>query len=635
MVLGIDAMDYGIARDMMTRGRMPNCASLSERGTFMPLGTSMPPLSPVAWTNFTTGMDSGGHGVFDFFRREPAQVKDGFLPQDGVSRTLTGGDPKSIPFTPWVWPAPQKQELVRSGPPLWDLLEARGVRAVVWKMPACFPIPHSKARVLTGMGTPDVEGTYGTFTYLTDDPRDWGRDVTGGRILKVVVDNGVVRLAEEMAETDRPYVQGPVNPFLSHEIGADQRRVKVAFEVYVDRKEQTAVVVLQGADVVLKQGEWSRWLDVRFPLRPHAKSVHGFARVYLQEAAPRFRLFVSPINLAPGTTGLGTQGLDRELLKRMGPYYTKGMAEQTKALTQGIWTPREYIAQSDMVLAERLQALDLLVQDFTEGFLFVYISTLDLDSHVMWKYRDSLHPAHPSPCDPLAAERIADLYIRMDEVVGRVHRQLDPEDVLYVISDHGFVSFRREFNLVRWLHKEGYLVYPSSIRARLSKSYAGVDWSRTRAYGVGFNSLYLNLQGREASGAVRVEERDELVREIRGKLLALRDADETPVFRNVYRPEDIYSGSRMVDGPDLVLGYNAGYGPSDASVLGTWTEEVLADHLDGFSGHHAVDHEIVPGVLFSTRRLTAKKARLEDVTATILKDYDIPRPATMTGAPLY
>jgi predicted AlkP superfamily phosphohydrolase/phosphomutase len=271
------------------------------------------------------------------------------------------------------------------------------------------------------------------------------------------------------------------------------------------------------------------------------------------------------------------------------------------------------------------------MERFESGVLFFYISTLDPDSHMFWKYRDPGHPAHESGAPARHAEHITRRYERMDQIVGLVRSQLRPEDALYVISDHGFAPFRREFNLFRWLEREGYLTYESLVQARLSKTYSGIDWRRTRAYGIGFNSLYLNLRGREAAGIVEEAEREDLVEEIRAKLLSLRDIDGRRVFHGVHRPRQIYSGRRIPDAPDLILGYSRGYGASDDSALGSWGEYVLRDHVTGFSGHHLMDYRLVPGVLLSNRKLSAEEARLEDVTATVLAEFKVPALPEMTG----
>lgn len=666
VVLGIDGMDFAMTRSLMRDGKLPHLAALARDGTFQPLATSNPPLSPVAWSNFITGMNPGGHGVYDFLVRDPADAGPRLLPYDAVTRTTnTDGRAWPIPFTGYVWPAQPNTQLRREGRSLWNLLSSYQIPATIYKMPANFPASTGgQGRVLAGMGTPDVEGTYGTFTYLSDRPTDWEKPVSGGRIVPVRLEGGVVRAVrgrDSGAETGAAPIpslalHGPINPFISDRQPATARRVDVPLEIYVDAENDSAVVVVQGRDVLVSRGEWSPWTDVKFVLLPGMKSVHGWARFYLQEAAPSFRLFISPVNLAAGTEGLADGEFDRELFEALGPYYTKGMAEETKALTQGLFTTDEYLVQSNLVYQEGRDALDVLLSQPRGGLLFFYVSTLDLNCHVLWKYLDPHHPARgedASPADPRHATSITDLYVRLDALVGDVRSQLRDGDELYVISDHGFGPVYREFNLNAWLAREGYLVSkPGAVVGGPAgpMSFEQADWARTRAYGLGFQSLYVHRAGRETGGVVAPAAYDALVEEIRGKLLALRDDGASrlrvlrgrSVFRAVHRPKEIYSGAAMAAAPDLVLGYDRGYGPSDETVLGTWTDVVLADHVRGFSGHHANDASLVPGVLFSTRRLATTRsataqspaahvARLEDITVTILGEFGVPPHPSMTG----
>src|SRR6185503_8822122 len=73
VVLGIDGMDPDILRETVEKfpDRMRNFAQLIAEGGLHELGTSTPPQSPVAWSNFITGRDPGGHGIFDFIHRDP------------------------------------------------------------------------------------------------------------------------------------------------------------------------------------------------------------------------------------------------------------------------------------------------------------------------------------------------------------------------------------------------------------------------------------------------------------------------------------------------------------------------------------------------------------------------------------
>ena len=66
-------------------------------------------------------------------------------------------------------------------------LEAYGIPCTVLRVPANFPPSESEAVSLSGMGTPDLLGGYGMFSYFTDDRGERTRDVPGGRIAKVEI----------------------------------------------------------------------------------------------------------------------------------------------------------------------------------------------------------------------------------------------------------------------------------------------------------------------------------------------------------------------------------------------------------------------------------------------------------------
>jgi predicted AlkP superfamily phosphohydrolase/phosphomutase len=652
VVIGIDGMDYHLTSCLMREGRLPNLASLAERGSLLRVESSMPPLSPVAWSNFITGSDPGGHGVFDFLTRDPARVGRGLSPEDAITKRERQDRQREwrLPFTGYVWPSESSPRLRRRGVPFWDVLATNGVETTMYKVPANYPASESAARVIAGMGTPDILGTYGTFTYVSTRHEDLAGRRAGGRFIYAAVREGrVVAAAAEdpNAPASTPSrrsdtsitIEGPLNPFRSNAEPASSRRTEVPLEIHVDPEQCTAVIEVQSTPVVLKQGEWSEWVTVKFPLLPPVKSVRGNVRFYLQEASPSFRLFITPLNLLPGADGLASRGLDVDLGEALGPYFTKGMSEETKPLTQGLFTPEEYLRQSDLVLGEAVEALHLLLGRQRSGFLFFYFSTLDLNCHVMWKHQDPRHPAR-EPASARQRSAISDLYARMDQIVGTVLQSLRPDDRLYVLSDHGFAPMYREFNLQAWLAAEGYLAHAPGGPNETDRLLADVNWANTRAYGLGFQSLFINLKGREAHGVVQPEDYERTVDELRSKLLALRDEGRSvwrnsPVFRRVYRAKEIYSGPCVASAPDLILGYSRGYGPSDATVLGTCNRPVLRDHVTGFSGHHTTDSVLVPGVLFSNRKLPASVASLQDLTVTILKDFGMDSLPDMTGRPLY
>jgi predicted AlkP superfamily phosphohydrolase/phosphomutase len=151
-----------------------------------------------------------------------------------------------------------------------------------------------------------------------------------------------------------------------------------------------------------------------------------------------------------------------------------------------------------------------------------------------------------------------------------------------------------------------------------------VDWSRTRAYGLGFNSLYLNLAGREGQGIVRADQADAVLEEISRRLLELRDPKSgAQVVLRVDRSRDVYSGERVADAPDLIVGYNVHYGGSEEDNSSRW------------SGSHLMAPEVVPGILLVNRKLRGSGYDLTDVTATLLDHYGLPPAEGMVGRSIF
>jgi predicted AlkP superfamily phosphohydrolase/phosphomutase len=171
-----------------------------------------------------------------------------------------------------------------------------------------------------------------------------------------------------------------------------------------------------------------------------------------------------------------------------------------------------------------------------------------------------------------------------------------------------------------------------------------VDWSKTTAYSVGFNGLYLNRAGRELddpatpeneSGIVKPgAEADLLLDKLTRELEALRDGGRRVVVR-CDRATRVYSGERLAEAPDLLVGYDVNYGNSDESALGRVPHAVLEDNTGGtFNGSHLMCPDVVPGVLLSNRTVRDGKHALEDLTVEILKRYGIQPEPGMRGAPV-
>jgi predicted AlkP superfamily phosphohydrolase/phosphomutase len=196
-----------------------------------------------------------------------------------------------------------------------------------------------------------------------------------------------------------------------------------------------------------------------------------------------------------------------------------------------------------------------------------------------------------------------------------------------VMSDHGFANFGRQFNLNSWLRAWGYLGPPEC-----TSIMKDVDWSRTLAYGLGINGLYLNLKGRERDGLVEPgEQKEAVLSELMARLQAVTDVDGQRVIRGVYRSDQLYQGDATALAPDLIVGYARGYRASWATCLGDLTSEILLDNDSAWSADHCADALEVPGVLFSNRAVRGRSPSLVDIAPTILAEFGLPTPRRMVG----
>lgn len=608
IVLGFDGMDYDLTRRLMAEGRLPNLQRLAEAGGFSALATSIPPQSPVAWSEFITGLDAGGHGIFDFLHRDPATM----IPY--LSTTITEPPGRTLKLGPWQIPlGGGAVRLMRHGVPFWEVLEREGVPTTIVRMPANFPPSGTATRELSGMGTPDILGGYGTYSFFTTAPERFA-GATGGDVVRAEIRRGVFRGS----------LKGPPNPMV-----VEPEDLRSEFTVYIDPVRPVIKIEIGGEEMLLQEGEWSDWVEVEYPL-PLLQKLRGTARFYLKQVRPEFQLYATPVNIDPLDPAMPISTPDdfaSELAGVGGRFYTQGMPEDTRATTDGVFDETEFLAQAKLAADETLGHYRYLLDGFEDGLLFNYFGFLDQVSHIMWRAVDPEHPAHDSVRHEPFRSVIEDLYVEADGIVGETLARLEEpghESTLIVMSDHGFTSWRRAFGLNAWLEQRGYLAVRDSDRREVD-FLLNIDWSRTQAYGLGLSGLYLNLDGREAFGIVSPTEASILLEEItRGLLREVDPATGEPAITRVYRRDEIYKDRGHLElGPDLIIGYAKGVRSSDDSAAGRVPVEVFSDNTGVWSGDHIMDHEAVPGVLFSSRPLQVPVASLRELAAAVLAEFGI------------
>lgn len=595
---------------------MPNFARLAAQGGFRKLATSDPPQSPVAWSNLITGMNSGGHGIFDFIHRDPKTFKIYF------STSQVEGPKHAIHLGSWRIPLGSGSvEDLRRGEAFWQILDRHSVPYTVFRIPANFPPVPAKGKTLSGLGTPDLRGSYGTFSFYTDDPTAAPGLIEGGQIIAVRVENW--RVASDLV--------GPDNTFKNGAPAATE-----PFSVAVDPLEPVARIAVQGTEFVLREGEWSNWIHVEFRLFPLFGNVHGMCRFYLKQVHPRFQLYVSPINIDPAEPALpiSTPSHYSHLLSGdVGDFYTQGIPEDTKALSAGVLDDKEYLDQAHSVLTEHRRIFDAEFPAFKRGVFFFYFSSVDLNSHMFWRLMDAQHPAYEAALARQNGSAIEKTYAQLDDVLAEILAQVGKDTTVLVVSDHGFAPYYRSFNLNTWLRDKGYIQLTATTDTGSEEPFVGVDWRKTQAYGLGLNGLYLNLRGRERNGIINPgKDADDLMRKLRDQLLAVRDPKTgLPVITRIDLAKDIYQGPYAATGPDMIVGYNRAYRAGWKTILGAFPPEELEDNTDAWSGDHCMDSSLVPGVLLSNRKISAQSPALTDIAPTILEEFGIAKGEGMIG----
>ncbi len=659
IILGVDGVDPGLLDNWMREGRLPNIERLSKGGTYMPLGTSMPPQSPVAWSNFITGQNSGGHGIFDFIHRDPQT----YFPYSSMSEVLPAEENTSflglslpnmirLPFSDYVIPlAGGTTKNLRKGKAFWEYLEEQEIPAIVHRVPVNFPPVGNGTITLSGMGTPDIQGTNGTYSYYTDAPPPDYQSATGGKIFITDVIGGVAK----------GKLYGPPNDFVDYDgiqsrtgrkIPFQEKKASIPFTVYVDEKNPVARIEIDGQEIFLEEGKFSPWVEINFSLLPtpgfirwlwpDVVSVKGLVQFYLKSAHPDFGLYITPVQISPFNPALPISTPPEyatELAEAIGGYYTQGMPEDTKALEKDVFGNTDFMTQAMIIADEEIRMARYELDRFEEGFIFLYFSVVDQVGHVMWRTMEGQeeHPAYVAELDNEFKDTYADLYALFDRVVSSTMEYVDEETCFILMSDHGFSSWKRSFDLNRWLYDNGYLALRPGVAPSSVQYLQGVDWQNTTAYGLGINGLYINQLGREKHGVVPPgPAKEQLLREITEKLKTVVDpiTGAHPI-QEVFSSEDIYSGEHIDIGPDAQIGYDLGYRASDECAVGEITEQVLSDNTRRWSGDHCQDFRKVPGILLTNLPVQLRDPTLIDLAPSILALFGMEPPDEMQGRPMF
>ncbi|NOH03354.1 MAG: hypothetical protein HND47_16030 [Chloroflexi bacterium] len=551
LIIGLDAFDPVFFEKLHIQGKTPHLGKLLEAGGYSRFRVSDPPQSEVSWTSIATGMNPGGHGMFDFVHRNPANynLQVSLLP---TQKNLLG-----LQFVPPHNARTIFDEAVEDGYPA----------ASMW-WPATFPAKlASPVQTIPGLGTPDILGRLGVGTYFSvEEPPN-----------NVERKTAIRKLTKKGASKYTGTLEGPAKK---------NGTVNLDFELEI--ADNTASLQLAKQRVTLKPGEWSEIVELPFSVG-FGMTVKAISRAILTSLDP-VSIYFLPLQLHPLASPwpyATPKNFIQDQWKKNGPFLTLGWPQDTTALNENLINDEQFLKLCEMIDAERERVLDHSLDSFEEGLLACVFDSLDRVQHMFFKSREDVVEAW---------------YIRLDQMVGRfVERASRKRKArIVVVSDHGFGRFDYKVHSNKWLADRGYLktTNPASFDLR------AVDWSQTQAYALGLNSLYLNLAGREGKGIVNENEAVNLLAKLKDDLLQWKGPDGGQVVQSALIRSEAFQGPLAAYGPDIFVGYRPPYRGSAETGLGQWRSEAVEKNDEHWEADHCFDSKSVPGVLFSNEGLS-------------------------------
>jgi len=252
--------------------------------------------------------------------------------------------------------------------------------------------------------------------------------------------------------------------------------------------------------------------------------------------------------------------------------------------------------------------------------------------HGFWKAMDPEHRKHV-PGNP-HQDAIKDYHRHVDGLMARLLAHADEDTVVLVVSDHGGKRMEGGIRVNEWLRREGLLATQSEPTEAMSLDQAGIDWSRTVAWGEGgyYSRIFMNVEGREPQGIVRAEDYERVRDDLARRLASIPDDRGNAMDTKVYKPEDVYDEVNGV-APDLIVHFGDLSWRSVGTVGGADGVYTFENDTGPDDANHAQQGLLVmagPGVPVERR----DDMHLLDVAPTVLDLLGLPAPATMRGSSL-
>jgi predicted AlkP superfamily phosphohydrolase/phosphomutase len=692
IVIGMDGMDAEMTNDWMDAGHLPNFSRLRAGGTFAEFMPANPAQSPVSWASINTGRNPGKHGIYDFVgisreggRRFPvmpgigfqnpvrlsavdaglpyAQIEDfiwifvlgGFCTLLGgmfilrrqklfgiICIALGAGGAYGFYFS-WQGAYPEgkvfpEYESLNLADNFWVELDNAGVPFRGQGTIVSYPTEELQyGKLVAGLGAPDATGGLNSSAiYTTAKER-----VTSRRTVKPSLDGA-------SSATVKIYLLD--EDFRSKLYGPEDTSVDISV---VWNKGSKISLTVDGVTQEIELNNWSEFYQVEFVWTSRF-STWALVRFWVEERNGELEIFASPLQVdpehpTPGNRTSWPQSFALELQERIGRFETLGWACQTHAVKDAELSDDAFLGDIEFTLDWRKKMLRDAIEIKDWKVLFHFFGTPDRICHMLMRHMDPLHPQYDEELANREVEYFGRtfmmkdaalvIYQEMDKIVGwMLDDVLGIDDVMMIISDHGFDSFRRQVDLNAWLAKEGFLSLANYTPLGIPKTSAQmkkstlrfVDWNNTQAYSIAIGKIYLNLVGREAKGFVSPEDSRKVLDEIVNRLYEMQDPlTGEKIVKKVYLRENLYDGPYVKESDsnpgaaeitiDFVKGYRASWNVTGGGITlvdGVNEDgdeialpgEFVTDNDYAWSGDHCgVDIHSVQGIFFSNKALSLPK----------------------------
>jgi predicted AlkP superfamily phosphohydrolase/phosphomutase len=567
VILGLDGLEPSLVETGIAEGWLPSFAKIKQQGCLRNLGTTCPPLSPVAWSTFATGVNPGKHGIFDFVHRDA-----------NFNLVLSMATVTQQSARLWNWILPWRVDvpkILRKSQSFWSILGNYGIFSHIIRVPVSWPAEPFFGVQLSAMGAPDLAGTQGTYTLCLAKDTDETAALHYGQ---------------------KAYWQKTSS---GHKAEISLEKLG-SFEIEL---EPSGILNYPKGQITLEVDHYSQWLS--FPIGKTC----GMARFLLLSLNPP-KLYLTPIQIdpeRPQTPISHPSFYSAALSKQLGRFATCGMAEDTGACEEQVLSSQQFLQQCRDIHQERRRQFLHCLERSNGGLCVAVFDGADRIQHMLWEN----------------AEEIRRLYIEMDQLLQETVDRMEPQSLLMVLSDHGFKGLKRTVDLNCWLEQEGYLVRADGQTIDFSRTRA----CAIGLAGIHLNVVGRDAQGIVEPSAAQAL-KDELLSKL--EQLVDPVTQEKPLAR-VFDSQAIYQGPYQKNAPDLVLGFQVGYRISRQAARGLVGEQIFDDNRSLWSGDHCFAPAQVPGVLLCNRALTDGPAHLRDIAPTVLNAFGVPSPSHFEG----